>query len=235
MVREFYDLQKLRVATSNRLERFKSDPDALKVMEHLFADLEKHEAALELKVKQAIRGVSIYRRFLSGITGCGPLLSACLVSEIGRIHKEGEGIAAFSKPSKLIKCMGIAPREAYADHKYNWFLKSKILGEQGLIDQFILHRHGFAYDKYVELKAHMRNKYPEKSKRDDGKWQHNDGHIHNMAKKELANMFLIHLWQKWRTLEGLPVTNPYVQAILGHSGIVSDPNVWIDKPDKLLE
>jgi len=36
----------------------------------------------------------------------------------------------------------------------------------------------------------------------------------------MGKIFLAHLWVKWREFEGLPVSQPYVQAILGHTHII---------------
>lgn len=43
------------------------------------------------------------------------------------------------------------------------------------------------------------------------------GHIDAMARRYAVKMFLSHLWEKWRTLEGLPVRAPYVIDKLGHT------------------
>lgn len=52
----------------------------------------------------------------------------------------------------------------------------------------------------------------------------NDGHLHNRARRKMIKVFLSHLWQVWRESEGLPVSEPYVQAIGGHQNIVAIPN-----------
>ena len=49
---------------------------------------------------------------------------------------------------------------------------------------------------------------------------YNDGHFHNRAKRKAVKIFLQHLWVKWREIEGLPVSEPYVKAILNHINIV---------------
>lgn len=46
------------------------------------------------------------------------------------------------------------------------------------------------------------------------------GHIHNAACNETVKLFLAHFWTVSRTLEGLPVTEPYAGTILGHTGII---------------
>lgn len=53
------------------------------------------------------------------------------------------------------------------------------------------------------------------------------GRINNMALRRTAKLFLSHLWAVWRELEGLEVTQPFVQARLGHESMI-DPWDMID-------
>ncbi len=46
-------------------------------------------------------------------------------------------------------------------------------------------------------------------------------HIDYRAKRKVCKVFLQHLWVVWREAEGLPVTMPYAQDILGHSHYVA--------------
>jgi len=57
----------------------------------------------------------------------------------------------------------------------------------------------------------------------DHKMWHNPGHWDARAKRKMMKMFLSHLWAKWRGLDGLPVTDPYPKAILGHDNMIEPP------------
>ena len=46
-------------------------------------------------------------------------------------------------------------------------------------------------------------------------------HAHNRAWRKMVKIFLQHYWVASRTLAGLPVTEPYVQEILGHVHIIT--------------
>ena len=83
-------------------------------------------------------------------------------------------------------------------------------------EQFIRQQTKLYVDIYYVEKERQRLLHPEKIKV-DGKWKYNDGHLHNMAKRKMVKIFLQHLWLKWRKYEGLPVSNPYVIDIMGHS------------------
>jgi len=88
-----------------------------------------------------------------------------------------------------------------------------------IVDQFIKQQTPVYVDIYYAEKERQRRLHPERIKV-DGKWKFNDGHIHNRAIRKTAKIFLSHLWVKWREFEGLPVSEPYAQAILGHTNIV---------------
>lgn len=44
-------------------------------------------------------------------------------------------------------------------------------------------------------------------------------HRFNRAKRKTVKVFLSHLWVRWRELEGLPVSKPYCEAYRGHRGV----------------
>lgn len=46
-------------------------------------------------------------------------------------------------------------------------------------------------------------------------WGRSAAHRDVAAKRYMVKMFLMELWQRWRTLEGLPVTEPYAVVALG--------------------
>lgn len=92
-------------------------------------------------------------------------------------------------------------------------------------DQFIRQQTPFYSDIYYDYKAKQREKHPEvvevKKKSKNGKtiFLYTDDHLHARARRVAVKMFLSHWWVTWRTEEGLPVSAPYVQAIMNHSGI----------------
>ena len=72
------------------------------------------------------------------------------------------------------------------------------------------------YKRFYDLrKAHREQTHPDASK----------GHRDNMARHEMMKLFLSHFWQVARTMEGLPVTKPYVHTVMGHTGFI-DPFYW---------
>lgn len=66
---------------------------------------------------------------------------------------------------------------------------------------------------YNEERLRLNKKYPESEQIEvlgKKRLQHNPGHLHNMTIRKLAKTFLQNLWLVWRTMEGLPITKPYM-------------------------
>ena len=49
------------------------------------------------------------------------------------------------------------------------------------------------------------------------------GKATKMARRKMVKIFLSHLWAKWREMEGLSVTKPYIFAVGGHSDYIEPP------------
>lgn len=88
---------------------------------------------------------------------------------------------------------------------YNPFLKTKLMGV--LADSFIK----CPGSKYERIYRGYRSRL-DNSPRHYGK---TDAHKHMMAKRYAVKMFLMDLWVAWRTIEGLPVSDPYAVDKLG--------------------
>jgi len=48
-------------------------------------------------------------------------------------------------------------------------------------------------------------------------------HVFARAKRKTVKLFLAHLWQVWREIEDLPVTEPYAHTLLGHADLIEPP------------
>lgn len=46
-------------------------------------------------------------------------------------------------------------------------------------------------------------------------------HIHQAAMRRMVKLFLSHLWQRWRELEGLPIRAAYANNHLGHETVIT--------------
>lgn len=129
-VRFFYDLQKLRIQSSNRntteaVDLSSKDADFLDYTGKTLNELERK--ALN-NIKRLLKGIPIYEQWLSEQKGCGPTMSGLILSEID--------ITRCATPSGLWRFCGLAvdPATGQAERrkkgektKYSPWLKSKIL------------------------------------------------------------------------------------------------------------
>ena len=161
-------------------------------------------------------------------------LAAQLIAQIDDIGK-------FDTVSKLWRFAGWAVIDGQIDRckkgeksPYNRKLKAVCWN---IIDSFIKQQTPLYVDLYYAEKERQRREHPDTLCRECGcvwadceskKAHHklfNDGHLHNRAIRKTAKIFLQHLWVFWRESEGLPVSEPYVQAIMGHTNIVKREEV----------
>lgn len=190
-------------------------------MKHL-----EDEGSMEKVVKKIVERHPMWKAFLLGVKGCGPLMSAVILSEFD-IHK-AERISQFwayagldvfngegrSRRKDHLVDVEYTDKEGKAAMKkgitFNPFLKTKLIGVLGT--SFVRQvkpepsYYRSIYDNYKHRIENM-DAHKEKTK----------GHRNNMAVRYVVKMFLQDLWLKWREVEGLPITQPYHEAVLGHT------------------
>jgi len=92
----------------------------------------------------------------------------------------------------------------------DWNSKGRLIGYQ-IGAQFNRCPTENTYKAFLEKeRIKIRRKHPELTK----------GHNLNRAQSHTSKLFLSHWWKTCRTLDGLPVTEPYAKTILGHTGIL---------------
>ena len=112
-----------------------------------------------------------------------------------------------------------------------------------IADLFVKHRAPVYREAYDSYKKDDRRKHPNVicqncgsifapdikkcpgCKRGNGNYNlfYCDAHIDSRARRKVAKLFLSHVWLKWREFEELPVSDPYVVAVLGHTNIIPPP------------
>lgn len=236
LVRTLYDMQDMRMRMSNR-ELVKADGMSQKdngtrppkshdqkVSWYTYNAMKRSEDAEEALKKALAEEVSsypIYQEFLSKVKGCGPMMSAVIISEIdiekaytrsalnqfagmnpgmvkGRRKVDGKIVQTdeLVKGDKLTKGF-LSP--------YNKFLKTKMLGV--LADCFIKLKSEYT-KYYYDYKNRLEN---------EEVWKDSTAaHRNAAAKRYMMKMFLGDLYEKWRALEGLEVRCPYEEEYLGH-------------------
>ena len=234
------DYQKLRIASDNRLGKKADGTDQTTVPEaytnkdaidlvdikDATRDIEKK---LDRKIAKAIEHVPVYRDFLKGVKGIGPMTAAVIISEIdiekatnvskiwqyagcnaglvrGKKKKGDETI----QTTDLIR--GDRPTAGYL-LPYNKFLKTKLLGV--MADCFIKCK-----SPYTEYYYNMKTRLEQSEKPVNGDpskhWKdETSAHRNNYARRYMVKIFLIDLYRNWREIEGLPVRDLYMEEYLG--------------------
>jgi len=203
------------------------------------------ERSAEIALEDLLEEQPIWTEFLVDVDGCATKMASVLISEIDIakakypsslwkysgldvVHGEGrsrkkehlEEVEYENKNGKMDTRKGLT---------YNPFLKTKIRGV--LAENFI--RQNEQYKQIYDDKKHyyMTRGFCNGTHSEQGKavWmpsgqktkQPQDyctkGHAHNMAARYMVKMFLKDLYVEWRTLEGLPVSDTYHEAKMGHT------------------
>jgi Transposase IS116/IS110/IS902 family len=180
--------------------------------------VEKH-AFDEIAV--AVRDFPIHKHYLKSVTGCGPAMSAVLISTLD-IHKavRPSQFWSYAGLSVAQDGMGMSRRKehlverTYTNRKgeedtrmginFNPFLKTKLLGVLAVC--FMRNNNPLYRGIYDNYKHRLES---------DPKWaEFTPGHRNNAAKRYMIKMFLLDLWKNWRELEGLPIVESYAEAKL---------------------
>jgi hypothetical protein len=179
------------------------------------------EHDLEVSIKEMVEQFPLWEQFLSKVKGCGPLMSAVILSELDPykarhvssfwkyagldVAEDGKGRS--KRAEHLIDVEYVNKRGEKATKKsitYNPFLKAKLAGV--LSGSFL--RCASPYSEvYYNYKARLENRPDLAEARPIVR--------HRMALRYMMKMFLRDLWLTWREIEGLPVTADYATAKLG--------------------
>jgi hypothetical protein len=274
LVRGFYDVQKLRISTGNRIvanfyaklgrepgqKKDEMDAEGKQILERLVKEaklittaiaethsrpgmvIKKHEGIIDDEIEyelvvnylnlleteeryarileKMVKRYPIWECFLSKVRGCGPLMSAVIISELdpykakyvssfwmyAGLDVEG-GMGRSRKKEHLVEVEYINKDGELAKRNsitFNPFLKTKLIGVLGTS---FLRSQG----QYSKIFYDYRDRLENSPKHQDK----TPGHRKNMAIRYMIKMFLKDLWVAWRTLEGLPVTPDYAEAKLG--------------------
>ncbi len=189
-----------------------------------YIELESQEAKHFRQLESVVKEFPIYAAFFEGVRGCGPTMSAVILSEVDitkckyssslwayaglDVADDGQG---RSKKNEHLVTRAYVDRDGKDAEKlgitFNPFLKTKLVGVLG--SSFL--RAG-KDNKYAAHYYHYKNRienmavHAEKTKL----------HRHNMAMRYMVKRFLVDLYVAWRALEGLPVASEYNEGKLGH-------------------
>ena len=226
LVEAYYDIQDVRMQTSNRVQNRASkeilEPKtANEISDLLAATLKPLESNLQTRIMKEVKNHVAWEGFLSKVYGIGPCLAGGIISWIGDVKR-------FETVSKLWRYFGLAvingkSERLKAGEKIHYNPKCKILAwkvGQSFVKVGKAYR-GLYDNKVAFYKAKGGCGGEHEREGEEGKRVKKPcvetGHIHNMAIRAVVKIFLQHVWCSWREIEGLPVTEPYPIAKLGHT------------------
>lgn len=203
-------LQKMRISMTNRLSAIdRGDDQALPATVHTLESWAERFAQMEEyatnDILTTVEGIEIVDR-MTAVKGVGSVLAARFVSMVN--------IQVPETASALWRYAGFAVIDGKSERPvkgvklhYNKRLKTVCYIIAG---SFLKSRSPYAAI-YYSAREYYRENRPDWTK----------GHIHNASLRKMVKRWIMHVWLVWRQIEGLPVTNPYVQDMMGHTHIDS--------------
>jgi hypothetical protein len=230
-VMKYRAVQKVRVANSNafsamvRRELYtQAEADELNDLysEQQIADEKKMVRTL----RKYMRAKPIYAEWLKYVVGVGETLAFQLIAMLDPISDFADVSHLWAYAGWHCDKEGRAVRRQ-AGKQSNWNDKLKVVSFQA---SECMMKAGGPYRELYDLyraRDEAKNGPPRKAVK--GRLvAFTKGHYHKRALRYVAKIFLSHLWQAWRELEGLSVRGPYVIEYLGHKRLMS-PWTFIEK------
>jgi hypothetical protein len=220
LTRAFYDYQRERLGLDGRIGRTKDgavkkgipdrDDTLLTFLINRREEVAGVEEGLAKSIAKEIHTHPLWKNFLKGVKGCGESIAAVIITEFD--------INKAPTVSNLWSFSGLAPGK---DRKtkgqkcpYNQFLRAKLCGVLG--SSFLKCNSPYR-TYYDDMKLRLESSdWGMASKNPTDKSRPKAGHQHKAATRYMVKMFLKDLYVAWRTLEGLPVREPYQEQYLGH-------------------
>lgn len=194
-------LQKGRVAFKNRLEAINRgdsvvDEGEEALMTYWYEQFSALEADADEQIQEAAASHPIIEQAVE-VKGAGFITLAKIVAHID--IRRANTISALWRYAGLAVVDGKAERLKKGEKAhFNRDLKTAVY----LLGTQFLKANSPYRQIYDEAKAGYEEKKPD--------WT--NGHRHLAAMRVMMKVFLSHLWLRWRELEGLPVSEPYIIA-----------------------
>lgn len=168
-----------------------------KASDVIFKNLLVEENAREKELIKAVQATDIYQRIFEPLEGCGPMISARLISSIIDIKR-------FATTANLKAFCGVHLKDGEFCRKRHGQVANWHNDARGalylLTDQFNRRPNSTWGQKLRENKTKLRVVHPETIEV-DGKKRYSDAHIHKMALWRTATQFVVWLHKEWWKLE----------------------------------
>lgn len=191
-------IQKTRIAFGNRLEAIKRGDDQVDPYTHdmidrwhsLFNGLEKE---ITQDIDAYVDGDEVVE-MMSEVPGIGPLTAAKIVAMVD--IERADTISSLWRYAGYGVVDGKAERLVKGEPAH---FNTRLKGVMGQTGSLLIRKSNPYRPIYDEAVAYYQ---------ENRDWS--DGHVHYAALRKVIKLFLSHLWVRWRELEGLPVSDPYI-------------------------
>ena len=217
-------------------------------MANTYASLIKTEENATKALSKEVEKHPMWDAFFKDVPGCGPMMAAVCIAYLDPYRaRHRSSFYRYAGLDVVIDADGKGRgkgrwhtvEQEYIDKNgdvqikkglgYNPFLKTKLIGVLGSG----MMKAGIRRDKEtnevitkgIYAKAYVDYKF-RLDQREDTK-DYSKAHKHNMAVRYMVKIFLSNMWETWRKLEGLEVSDPYEVAFLGRN-----PHGYNDANDK---
>ena len=218
LVQHREEIQRMRIRLANRvlaIEREMDDPLLMPgTMKGIGPRLLKMEKALTKDIKDWMKSSPGIVQQALAVKGVGPTTIARIMAEIdihraeyaSSLHKFAGFAPGFDKTEKGEKENGRRARGPKRPYNARLRVACRVQGDSFL--KAVGSEYSLWYYRYREVDE---TKNPDLTK----------AHYNNRAKRKMMKLFLSHLYERWRMLEGLPVNRHYAAAHLEHNGYIS--------------
>jgi hypothetical protein len=200
-------LQKSRIAFGNRIAAIEGgNDDAGPEMIELLARWHERLLELEREADKDIARLAAHMPIIKEavkVKGCGFVNVAKVIALMG-------GISSFETVSQLWRFAGYAVIDGQAERLRK--------GEKAHFNRRLKTACWLLATGLMRANSPYRREYDaarERYEMTHAEWT--DGHKHNAALRKMVKLWLSHLWEAWRELEGLPTRPPYALEYLKHN------------------
>jgi len=201
-------LQNERIRWGNRLSASESGAnetleEELAMYRKWLEVYERLEADADAEITRLIKDHPLMKQ-LKAVKGIGPMLAAKMMSMIDITR--ADSVSALWRYAGYAVIDGSRERPVKGERlHYNIRLKTTLY----LVAGSFLKSSSPYRRVYDDAKAFYQANRPEWTK----------SHIHAASMRKMIKVFLSHLWNRWRALEGLPIRPLYVHEKLGHTTV----------------
>lgn len=228
--------------TSQNIEERSFRPEDLNHFQMISDGARAQEKEIEKMLRRTLKRFPVYTEYLKGVKGVGEIAAGWIIGEFNietastvsklwqfcglnsgmvqgkRRVDNPDGSFSYEPTTTMIRgdrltAGFVAP--------FNKRLRTALVGV--MADGFIKSQNDYCMKFYYPYKARLEQEESLVSTADIEKakaWKdESKGHRDRAAKRYMVKMFLKDLYVAWRTIEGLPVREPYQVEYLGHKHV----------------